>query len=229
MRRLTVIKFASLAALAATMLSVPATHGPTAAPALAKGKCGGHNQSACTWIERPFKPCNKGLLHVRPNNKTPGTCKRPMGPGDNATAYQPPVVHDDGFYNDHGGRTAIRLCNKSDTREIYAAIGYYDYGIYGDDENWSSAGWWALRRGECRDIRLIDDIEYGNPYKGSVYLMAVGGGLAWEGNSAAFCVDRDREFRIKNADLVRCSDDNTLYGVEFPVTPGKLNFFDFDG
>ncbi len=118
------------------------------------------------------------------------------------------------------------ICNKSNTREIHAAIAYFDWATYGGRPNWTSMGWWPLQRGECSEIKVPDD---GEPYDGRIYLMAVGGGLAWEGNGGGFCVDRESEFRILDADLARCTEDNTLYGVEFHVTPGQLNYFDFDG
>lgn len=242
MRHLSAITMVGLAVAVSLTLVVPVTEGPIASVAMAKKKCGGEGQRACTIFERPGKPCDARLTQTTRNNFDLGTCEknytivpgsnetnhRNPPPGGNAESYVPPPrARDDGRYNDHGGATAIRVCNNSNTREIYAALGYYDWGIYGDPPNWSSAGWWSLKQGECNEIGLIDDEEY--PYAGQVYLMAVGGGLAWEGNGGSFCVDRGGEFRIKNADRKRCTDENTLYGVEFIVNPGVLNHFDFDG
>lgn len=232
------IRSLSLAALLAVMLAVPATEGPSASPAFAAKKCGGKGQRACTIFERPGKPCDAGLTQVAPSRLELGKCKRTTTkvPSQNQTDYRNPApqqakgsARDDGFYNAHGGATAIKLCNRSRTRTIYAAIGYYDWGIYGDKPNWSSAGWWPLDKGQCKSVGLIDDYEVGAPYAGDVYVMAVGGGLAWEGQGGSFCIDRSGDFRIKDADRRRCSDENTLYGFEFIVNPGVVNHFDFEG
>lgn len=242
MQLLTAIKLTSVSTFCALVLAVPTTDGPIAAPAMAKKKCGGDGQRACTIFERPGKPCDTGLTQRARDNFDIGKCIRnyTIVPSSRGSRYRNPPpryaevlpipnVRDDGRYNDHGGATAVKICNRSNTSTIYAAIAYYDWGIYGDKPNWSSAGWWSLRRGQCKEVGLIDDYEVDAPYAGQVYLMAVGGGLAWEGKAAGFCVNRGSEFRIKNADRARCTEENLLYGYEFTVTPGKLNFFDFDG
>lgn len=218
-------------------LTIPVTEGPVSSHAHAAKKCGGKGQRACTIFERPGKPCDTGLKQIAPSRLELGTCEKTttQAPVYNGKPYRNPQpqarsrARDHGFYNDHGGATSIKLCNRSNTRTIYAAIGYYDWGIYGDRPNWSSAGWWQLNRGQCKVVGLIDDYQVDAAYEGDVYVMAVGGGLAWEGEGGSFCVDRDRNFRIKNSDRQRCSDENTLYGVEVIVTPGVMNFFDFDG
>ena len=224
------------AAFLAGALTIPVTEGPARSPAHAAKSCGGQGQRACTVFERPGQPCDKGLKQKAKSRLDLGTChSTTQAPVYNGRPYRNPPpqarsrVRDNGLYSDHGGATSIKLCNRSKTLKIYAAIGYYDWGIYGDRPNWSSAGWWPLNRGQCKVVGLIDDYEAEAAYAGDVYVMAVGGGLAWEGEGGSFCVDRNRDFRIKNSDRQRCSDRNTLYGVELIVTPGVMNFFDFDG
>ncbi|MDG2004102.1 MAG: DUF1036 domain-containing protein [Novosphingobium sp.] len=229
----------SLMFLFGLLLAVPATQGPVAAPALAAKKCGGDGQRACTVFERPGRPCDAGLKQVAASRLELGRCQRTHTVVPRAPAYQNPApdrrrydrrpparIVDDGRYNGHGGSTSIELCNKSNTSTLYAAMAYYDWGIYGDAPNWSSAGWWPIKRGRCALIGLIDDHEI--PYSGQVYLMAVGGGKSWEGSDLGFCVDRDGEFRFSNADSRRCTENNILLGTPFTVTPGARNHFDFN-
>ena len=187
----------------------PFTGSPMASPAHAQSQCGGETQRACSVFERPNQPCNRGLRHSRGEGLHPGWC------------------YDDSYERAANTPTRVRLCNLSNVSEIYVAIGYIRHQD-GGNSYWNSMGWWGVYSGDCTDVTMPRD-RYGNSYYNAAYFMAVGGGLAWEGDGLGFCVNRDDEFDYRDATNMPCHTDNILYGFRQELGRGQLNFVEFDG
>lgn len=209
MRKANVI-LSMMAVAAAAYAIAPVTDGPLATPAFAATNCGGAQQIACTILQRPGRPCDRGVNHSAGGAFHPGWCNSPDRPRNTAA------------------QTTVELCNHTNARRIWAAIGYYV------DGQWFSEGWMELSRNECTVAGLPAD-NYGAAYSGDAYFLAVGDGLSWESDDGPpLCVPyidaMHEQFLFSNATSMDCNGRNRIYyGVPHNMERGLRNYFDFTG
>lgn len=106
-------------------------------------------------------------------------------------------------------RAHLQVCNHTNIPNIDIAY------AYNDRRSWISNGWFAVRAGECAELKLP---KY---YRGNAYIYAVDNrNNEWAGRDAFFCIDPQYQFEIPDADRRQCHQGLREVGMFMQTVDG---------